>query len=465
MTARIKPLLHWCARLQTTDPLVMNESEGLQVLRLWRDKVFKLCVQLRSKDIEQRGEQNKVLSKVKLLEQQLQQEQHRASVLQHSLDDRIAELDLERVEKETLKQGLAQEQQESSRLNSQSKREEAELKTLTGAVRRFSLAFESKVAEMDAAQGRLSTFTQRLTFAKRRVETIQGLTMRRVALQKAKQASKQTEQTADSITNLQMELSVVCGERDELAQQLKRTPELIERTLADLKEQHESTLRRQQLALEQSCVEVRQALAGREEAERSLQQIQTQLDESKVDLEKLGSELLSQQEHGERALLERVSELEDCCAEKLREMELQVNTAKREHTKAVMTLRQFERESARKREEMRETRQLAKREVPNKQRRETAKDSQPLPAAERGSTSEYTRAHAAARQNSSAPGEHRNPPPERSRSVVPADGRLLSVLEELHSLSAAVVNGSEDSAEEEEGQNDSGASSTGRPHS
>lgn len=37
---------------------------------------------------------------MKLLEQQLQQEQHRASVLQHSLDDRIAELDLERVEKE-----------------------------------------------------------------------------------------------------------------------------------------------------------------------------------------------------------------------------------------------------------------------------------------------------------------------------------------------------------------------------
>lgn len=34
------------------------------------------------------------------MEQQLQQEQHRAGVLQHSLDDRIAELDLERVEKE-----------------------------------------------------------------------------------------------------------------------------------------------------------------------------------------------------------------------------------------------------------------------------------------------------------------------------------------------------------------------------
>lgn len=33
-------------------------------------------------------------------------------------------------------------------------------------------------------------------------------------------------------------------------------------------------------------------------------------------------------------LQERVSEIEYRCAEKLREMELQVNTARREHTKA-----------------------------------------------------------------------------------------------------------------------------------
>lgn len=34
------------------------------------------------------------------MEQQFKQEQHRACVLQHSLDDRIAERNLERVEKE-----------------------------------------------------------------------------------------------------------------------------------------------------------------------------------------------------------------------------------------------------------------------------------------------------------------------------------------------------------------------------
>ncbi|KAF1378733.1 hypothetical protein PFLUV_G00193580 [Perca fluviatilis] len=456
----------------SADPLVKNGCEGLQVLQLWRDKVFKLCVQLRSKDIELRGEKDKLLSTVRFMEQQLQQEQHRANVLQHSLDDKIAQLELERVEKETLIQDMAQEQKENSQLKSQSQKEEAELKILTEAVTRFGLAFESKVAEVDAAQARLNTFTQRLTFAKRRIETIQGLIMRKVALQKVQQASKQTEQAADSLTNIQTELSLVCEERDKLTQELKRTPELIGKALADLKEQYESKLRlQQQQALEQNWVEVRQAVAGREEAEQSLQQVQAQLEESKVNLEKLRSVLHSQQEHSERALQERVSEIEDSCAKKLREMEVQVNTATREHTKAVMTLRQFEREAARKQDEMRETQQHTKREVRNKQLKEMEKDKQILLAtvADRGLTSEYTRTHTTALQNSAVPRKHREKPSESSRSVgtevqVPAAGRLLSVLEELHSLSAAVINSSEDSAEEE-GQNDSVGPSTGSLHS
>lgn len=91
----------------------------------------------------------------------------------------------------------------------------------------FSQAFQSKVAEVDAAKSRLNTFIQRLTFAKRRVETIQGkkknkqqvymfiavpqfdvclrmlrylfsgLVMRKVALQKVEQACKQSEKAAD----------------------------------------------------------------------------------------------------------------------------------------------------------------------------------------------------------------------------------------------------------------------------
>lgn len=42
---------------------------------------------------------------------------------------------------------------------------------------RFRLAFESKVAEVASAQARLNVLTQRLAFAKGRVETVQGTTL------------------------------------------------------------------------------------------------------------------------------------------------------------------------------------------------------------------------------------------------------------------------------------------------
>ncbi|XP_030010956.1 coiled-coil alpha-helical rod protein 1 isoform X2 [Sphaeramia orbicularis] len=440
-----------------TDPLVKNGSESLQVLQLWREKVFKLCVQLRSKDIELRSEKEELLSRVRSIEQQLQQEQHRATVLKHSLDDRIAELDLEKVEKETLKQDLALAQKENSQLKSQGQKAEDELATLKEAVQRFSLAFESKVAEVNAAQARLNIATQRLTFAKRQVETVQVLIMRRVALQKVQQASKQAEQAADSIRNLQTELSLVCEERDKLTQELKRTPELIEKALADLKEQYESRTMQQQQELEQSWMEVRQAVAGREEAQQSLQQIQAQLEESRVNLEKLRSELFSQQEHSEQALQERVSEIEQCCAEKLREMEVQVNTARREHTKAVMTLRHFERQAAKKQDHIKETeqREYTKREVQNKQLRDMEKDTNRLllSGSESILMNDYTRTHTTAAQNSAVLREQGGNPSQRrsagTKVQLPAGEQLMSVLEELQTLSATVVNSSEDSAEEE----------------
>ncbi|XP_047462175.1 coiled-coil alpha-helical rod protein 1 [Mugil cephalus] len=451
----------------SADPLKTG-SEGLEVLQLWREKVFKLCIQLRSKDIELRGEKDKLLSNVRSVEHELQQELHRANVLQHSLQDRVAELDLERVEKEALKQELAKVHKENAQLKSQSQKAEAELQTLKEAVLRFSQTFGSKVAEVDAAKARLNTFSQRLTFAKRRVETIQSLIMRRAALQKVERACKQTEQTSDSLRNLQIEHGLVCEERDKLTQELKRTPELIEKALTDLKEQFESKVRLQQQELEQRWVEVQQAVAGREEAEESLKQIQAQLEDSKVNLEKLHCELLSLQERsekGEAALQEKVSEIENQCAGKLREMEVQVNTARREHTKAVMTLRQFEREAASKQNEMKEThhweRESSKKGVLKKQLRETEKDKNLLPVSDAESSlmREHTRVHTAVLPNSAASVRHRQTPSERSRPTgekvhLPADERLLCVLEELHTLSAAVVNSSDDSAEEE-GQSDS----------
>nr|XP_057944020.1 coiled-coil alpha-helical rod protein 1 isoform X2 [Doryrhamphus excisus] len=434
------------------DPLVTKRSNSLHVLHLWRDKVFKLCVQLRLKDMELRDEKERRLSELTLMDQQLQEEKHGTTVLQRSLDAKIAELDQEKVEKETLQQHLAQACKESQQLKEHCLSKEAEHQITKEAVCGFSIAFHRRVAEVDAAQAKLNTFGQRLNFARGRVETVQALLMRRVALHKAQQASKQAEQAAESIRNLQTELSLVCEERRKLTQELKRSPELIEKALADMKEQYEKKLSQKQKELEQTRMEVQTVMSSREEVQQNLQQVLAQMEESKVTQEKLRCDLLDQKERSEHTLQERVSEIESRCADKLSEMEVQVNTAKKEHTKAVMTLREFEREVSRRQNHWRETEGLpgehTKEEVQRKQTEEAERHRHQLLAAavERELSSRFPRVCTLALQNGA------DKPSERSRFVgLGSEERLVSVLEELHMLSAAVVNSSEDSLEEEEG--------------
>lgn len=62
----------------------------------------------------------------------------------------------------------------------------------------------------------------------------------------------------------------------------------------------ESKLRHRQQQLEQSWVEVRRAVAGRDEAEHNLQLTRAHLGECRANLEDLSSELLRQQERSDR---------------------------------------------------------------------------------------------------------------------------------------------------------------------
>ncbi|KAM9788552.1 coiled-coil alpha-helical rod protein 1 [Neosynchiropus ocellatus] len=420
------------------DPLAKNGSERIHLLRLWREKVFKLCIQLRSKDIELRGEKNQLLTQIQCAEQNLQQERLRVSVLQHSQDARLAELDQEKMEKESLEQILSETRRENSQLKARIHTFKDELRAVKEAVQAFSQAFEGKLAEVDSAQAELGNLTQRLSFANRRVETVQGLIMRRVALQSVQQAGHQAELEASSFRKLRSELTLVCEERDKLTQELKRTPELIENALAGMKEKYEGQLRQQQGELEESRTGVREATAAHEEDRRRLQLLQTQLEMSKLDLEKLHSELISQQEASERALQEKVSEIESRCADKLSWMEDQLRVAQREHTRAVMALRRFERDAARARTHTA---------IRDKQTVDTRSDPH-----EQVDT--FTRNVV---QDGPEPQLHGRPSVRRG-APVSSEERLLCVLEELQTLSAAVVNSSEEEEEEDEEDDSTGTS-------
>ncbi|KAM6970649.1 coiled-coil alpha-helical rod protein 1, partial [Aplochiton taeniatus] len=458
----------------SSNPLLVGGPKSTLVLQCWREKVYTLLVQLRSKDFEVRAEKDKLHAKVcchpflyniSSLEHHVKHEAHLASVVNHSLQDKAAEVELEKLARERVELELTRALKENSQRKALQVEAVEALNIMTQTVERFSLAFEAKMAELDCAQTRLNGLSQRLTFAKRRVDTIQGLTMRKDALRRVQQATKSTDLASERElqAELQAELAVAEDERDKLTQELKRTPELIESALADLRGKFEGELRPLQQEVEQRRLELLEVSAGRAEAEQRLLEAGSQLEDSRLHLEQLGSQLLSQREESDRVLLEKVSEVENRCAQQLRDMEAQLNTARREHTKAVVALRQFERHAERERAQEKETQcllsQQTEQEIRDLQRllQEKDKDRNVLLATirERGMMSEYKKARTAALQSSACIEEHRRRAPEKTtlpgaQAKQQTNDCLMSVLEDLQALSAAVIHSSEEEDKEQE---------------
>ncbi|XP_056450895.1 coiled-coil alpha-helical rod protein 1 [Gadus chalcogrammus] len=421
-----------------------GDGEAIRLLRLWREKVYSLCVRLRTQELEQKRERERARSGEKALQEEVQQEQLRGTLLQHSLDDRLAQLRLEEVAAQSLKEELASLGRENAELRAWKHRAGADLGAAKEALLRFGAAFAARVADVNQSQDQLNAFSQRLTFAKRRVQTIQGLLGRRAALQKLQLSSREAAQADDRVSRLQAELHLLGEEREELSQELRRTPDLIDKALAQLRETFGCQLKEQQEELDRSREALAGALSSQEEVQRREHETQARLEEAKARLEELHSQLLLQEEQSQQALREAEARL----TERLREAESQVNTARREHTKAVMSLRQLDRQVTREREQGRRDQQLqvdqSQTEIQNLQRRlkETETDRNLLLASvqERGHVTEVRRA----RMSSSRP-----------RDPTHNTETLLSVLGDLKALSSTVVDGSEHE-EEEEGEGEGG---------
>ncbi|XP_018592566.2 coiled-coil alpha-helical rod protein 1 isoform X1 [Scleropages formosus] len=447
------------------DPLSKPSPACHKVLRCWREKVFTLLVQLRSKEIQLRGEKDKLVTTISTLEQEVKQQTYQTSVLQCSLEDKSAELDLERVGRQTLERELAQLRDENTMLKQVYHEAKSSLKTVVEDVKRFSHSFDANVTEVQAAQSHLLALGQRLTFANFRIDTIQGLIMRKVALWKVQQATKQAEVVPgrSSFSDLQEELAVTCTERDRLAQELKRTPSLIEEALAEAREQFESELRHLRQALQQSREEALELGRSCSQAEQKLQDAQQEVQEHTDSIAQLRAQLASQEEQSARALKERLSVAEAECTERLREMESQLNAARREHTKAVVTLRQSERQAEREREREKEIRALQdeqiKKEIQDLQRllQETGRDRNLLLATvrENGLLKQYKKARTASLRSSAAVTEQQSGVSSGKTQVIgpgpkpPTKESLLSVLDDLQALSAAIVNSSDSSGDED----------------
>uniref|UniRef100_A0A452V283 Coiled-coil alpha-helical rod protein 1 n=1 Tax=Ursus maritimus TaxID=29073 RepID=A0A452V283_URSMA len=293
-------------QVQPSDSLEPEFSRKCQsLLKRWREKVFALMVQLKAQELEHRGHVEQLKGQVTRLSFSPNsppsscQEQ---AVLQRSLQDKAAEVEVERMGAKALQVELSRAREAQRRRQQRTAVAEEQLQLVANSV-------SSCPPPLPA-------------------------------------------------TDVSLELEQLREERNRLDAELQLSARIIQQEVGRAREQGEAE--RQQLSevaqqLEQELQRTQESLANvglQLEAARQGQQESTQ------EAASLRQELTQQQEIYGQALQEKVAEVETRLREQLLETERRLNEARREHGKAVVSLRQMQRKATREKERNQELRRL-----------------------------------------------------------------------------------------------------------
>lgn len=369
LQVRVESLLHILSvqeeelarKVQTSATLEPEFTRKCQsLLKSWREKVFALMVQLKAQELEHRGHVQQLKAQVAELQERATSQSQEQALLQRSLQDRATEVEVERMGAKTLQVELTRAQEAGRRHKQQTAEAEEQLKLVANIVVSFQTWLQSTVAEVDLALARLPGLSNRISFAVRKVHTIQGLMTRKLALVQLRQERVSEESCPPPPPDPAMsrELEQLREERNRLDAELQLSARIIQQEVGRARQQGEAErLQLSEVAqqLERELQRTQESLASvglQLEAARQGQQ------ESTEEAASLRQELTQQQEIYGQALQEKVAEVEARLREQLLETERRLTEARREHAKAVVTLRQMQRKATLEKERNQELRRL-----------------------------------------------------------------------------------------------------------
>ncbi|XP_046547785.1 coiled-coil alpha-helical rod protein 1-like [Haliotis rubra] len=343
-----------------SDNISSSKQEGLLLTR-WREQVFKLLVQQKSEDIVAKKNEQNWSEKVKDLEEELASCGSRIQVLSHSLLEKNAQLQIEQNNCQRYQEEITQAQQVALCLDDHLSQNRTSAESLQQLAQSVSGQFEEKLKVLQDMMGTLQTHGQRISFAGHRVQMLQGQFARKEALLRLQSKSQDVDQEAETRTSpradtshLSQELEKVIGERNLLASQIQQDAELLSHKLDTARAEYEGEITSLKKTVEDLEVMIHQKSQTCTSLSEKLEQTQAELDEVNGRADVLRSELAKHEFATQTALEDQRKQDRDEYAEQLAEMDRKLNEARREHTKAVVSVRQLERQSGREKERMRE---------------------------------------------------------------------------------------------------------------
>ncbi|GAB1301000.1 Alpha-helical coiled-coil rod protein [Apodemus speciosus] len=392
LTRKIKPL----------DPLEPEFPKKCRsLLRSWREKVFALMVQLKAQDLQHRDSTAQLRDQVAELQEQVTAQSQEQAILQRALQDKTAQVEVERKSTKTLQMELSQAQEARRRQEQQTASAEEQLKLVASAMNsvtdmvlnkkhqkvlpgfehpepqvRQTVAdpeclepewwptatqakLQSTMTRVDQAVARIPSLSNRLSYAVRKVHTIKGLMARKLALAQLRLESSPPSEAASPLdTDLSLELEQLREERNRLDAELQLSAHLIQQEVGRVREQGEAERRQLTEVAQQLEQELQRAQESLASVGQQLEAARQGQQESTEEAASLRQELTQQQEIYGQALQEKVAEVETRLREQLSDTKRRLNEARREQAKAVVSLRQIQHKATREKERNQELRRL-----------------------------------------------------------------------------------------------------------
>ncbi|XP_057349649.1 coiled-coil alpha-helical rod protein 1 isoform X4 [Manis pentadactyla] len=321
LQVRVQSLLHILAmqeeelarKVQPSDSLELEFTRKCQaLLKQWREKVFALMVQLKAQELEHRGHVQQLKGQLTELQERTAAQSQERAILQRSLQDKAAEVEVERMGAKALQMELSRAQEARQRQEQHSAMTEGHLKLVASAVSSFQTWLQDTAAEVEQAAARLPSLSSRVSYAVRKVYTIRGLMARKLALAQLRQESCPLPPPAMDVS---LELEQLREERNRLDAELQLSAHLIQQEVGRARQQAlqekvaevETRLREQLSETERRLSEARREQAKAVVSLRQIQRKATREKERSQELRRLQEE--AWKEEGLR-LTQRLQDLE-----------------------------------------------------------------------------------------------------------------------------------------------------------
>ncbi|CAH1790952.1 unnamed protein product [Owenia fusiformis] len=328
------------------------------LLTRWREKVFVLLIQQKSSDLVSKKDAQNYQEKIAGLEQKLSEAEGKVQVLTHTISDLQAQLDIQCNDNKVLQNEITNSQQVALMLDAKNNKEVEHVTKLTQFAEQVQSGLEGLNTQWEMSLQSFSTLNQRLSFASGRVEILQAQFARKQALTRLHHGSvlpsrddnlstrsTQTEDVSGTVYN--SELEQVTLERDSLAAQVKNDAQAMETKYNTIKHQYDTAVEDMQRRMrdlneerdhatqkyDAICAELDKVNVSRQELEETVNGLRLDIKRLKADHEKD----VDRSRRDERGKME----------EEFRQIEIKLNDALKEQTKAIVQSRQVERQAAR----------------------------------------------------------------------------------------------------------------------